>query len=467
MWRVFVIAWFSVCWHAQWSYGQAPEEILTLRQFVQSVIDHHPKAALADIRIDMAQAKLLETKGKFDPVLKSDLGEKFFTDKLYYHKYQTDIRIPTPIGLDIVTGYQKNYGNFLNPESKTDKNGLWNLNFELDVLQGLIRSERRISLAQAKVDQDIAINEKDLALNDLIFDACYTYLQWQMVYFYNVVLVENRDLARRYFDITKETYSAGEKTAMDTLEAFIAYQDADILLQKNIMELTKMHFLLYNFMWADGQAIPQTNTLVPQAIDASEREFSASMVGDVSLESNPVLMAYENKLKILELDLLLKREKLKPKLKLKYNALLSTDEGAFSPAFAAQDYVYGFYFSMPLYLRSERGAINQGKWKIKETELQFADKKNQISNAAENYKLQLYYVQSQISLLTANISNYKNLLDSEGLKFELGESSVFLLNKRQEKYIEAQLKLIAELLKLQTTQLNYLYYTNTISRLVR
>ena len=58
------------------------------------------------------------------------------------------------------------------------------------------------------------------------------------------------------------------------------------------------------------------------------------------------------------------------------------------------------------------------------------------------------------------MEGYRLLLDGENEKFRFGESSVFLLNKRQEKYINGQLKLIELNIKLQVELLNYLYYSN-------
>ena len=39
------------------------------------------------------------------------------------------------------------------------------------------------------------------------------------------------------------------------------------------------------------------------------------------------------------------------------------------------------------------------------------------------------------------VINYQSLLDAETEKFRVGESSIFLLNSREQKLIEAQMKL--------------------------
>jgi len=65
-------------------------------------------------------------------------------------------------------------------------------------------------------------------------------------------------------------------------------------------------------------------------------------------------------------------------------------------------------------------------------------------------------------LQTQGVVGYEQLLEAENIKFLYGESSVFLLNKRQEKFIDGKLKLVKLKVGLQTEKLNYLYYTNTL-----
>ena len=161
----------------------------------------------------------------------------------------------------------------------------------------------------------------------------------------------------------------------------------------------------------------------------------------VDLTSHPIILASINKLSTLELDQKLKREKLKPKLKLKYNPLLSTSKTSIRPNYSADDYKWGFTFSMPILLRTERANIQKGAVKIQETKLDLQNKRNQLQNKIEGSWLQQRLLQDQLTLLNRNVLSYKQLLDGETEKFNYGESSVFLLNKRREKYINGQLKI--------------------------
>ena len=85
-----------------------------------------------------------------------------------------------------------------------------------------------------------------------------------------------------------------------------------------------------------------------------------------------------------------------------------------------------------------------------------------MQNKIESGWQQLLLLQEQLILLSNNVENYKRLLDGENEKFNYGESSVFLLNKRQEKYINGQLKLIETYIKRQMELLNFLYFSNQL-----
>ena len=58
------------------------------------------------------------------------------------------------------------------------------------------------------------------------------------------------------------------------------------------------------------------------------------------------------------------------------------------------------------------------------------------------YRNLLANTRDQIELYAEVSANYARLLEAENEKFRIGESSIFLLNSREQKLLEAQLKLI-------------------------
>jgi len=176
------------------------------------------------------------------------------------------------------------------------------------------------------------------------------------------------------------------------------------------------------------------------------------------VDNQPILLEKINKMSIKEIELRLKREKLKPKLKAKYNPLLATaDEGRlinYTPAEAK----WGVAFSMPIPMRSERADVQRSEIALQEIALDLDNKRNELLNKIENSLRQIAITDDQIDIQQENVANYLRLLEGENEKFRFGESSVFLINKRQEKYINGRLKLIDLLVKQQMLRLEYRYF---------
>lgn len=444
------------------SYSQTDSLTLTYNEYIENIIQFHPIARKANLQLKWAEAEKQAAKGTLDPILSSNWNQKDFDDKLYYRIYQGKLKFPTPIGVDISAGYVNTEGDFINPQNVTDPYGLWFIGIEANLLQGLITNDRRAALQQAKIFQDLAENQKQILLNELIYNASMSYLQWQKFHYFQQILEENLAISNTYFQNTKISQQHGEKSTMDTLEAFIAYQDAINLLQKNKVTLIKARQNLENYLWFNNLPVTLQDSTLPESLSSTVFPFETNLNIDELADNNPLILASINKQSVLEIEQKLKREKLKPKLKVKYNPLISTSSNSVAPNYSFYDYTWGFDFSMSLLLRSERAGVRKGEIKLQEIDLEIQDKRNELKNRIESSLQQQAVLSEQVSVFEQNVNGYKQLLDGENEEFKYGESSVFLLNQRQERYINGQLKLIELNVKLQMERLNYLYYSNKL-----
>ena len=442
--------------------GQNDSMILSYKDYLYNIVNFHPIGKQADLRIDFAEYEMLSAKGNFDPVLSSSWSEKQFTDKLYYRQFQNRLQIPTKLGLDVVAGFENTNGDFLNPADKTDRHGLWNIGIEANLLQGLLVDERRVALKQAKTFQSIAENQKLIILNNLLFDASLAYLNWQMHFDMNLVIDESIELAQNNLSNTKQLFENGEATAIDTLEAYLILQDQLFTSEANKTKLVKAVQKMENYLWFDDLPLTLVNGTKPEKFDERIFQIDENFNMPNLLKEHPAILEKRNKQFNYELKQKLNRDKLKPKLKVKYNPLLATTANSIAPQYAFSNFKWGFDFSFPLFLRSEKAAIKQGVLRIYDIELSIQNKQNELKNKIEASLEQRSRLIRMISLQNKNILGYKQLLDAENEKFRFGESSVFLINKRQEKYINGRLKLIELTNKLQGEILIYLYNINAL-----
>ncbi len=451
-----------ICSFSSMAQNVLKDDVLTYKEYINNIINEHPLAKSAQLKNKAAKAKLLSAKGGFDPTLVSNFDQKRFEGKEYFDIFKNKITIPTPIGINITGGFEDNSGEFLNPENNITGVGLWSAGLEIDVLQGLLINKRRTTLKQAKTYQNIAKQQQLQLLNKLIYNASKAYAEWQQYSSIFQTMIKNRELSRMYLKNTKSSFLNGEKTAIDTLEANVYLQNSDIQVLKYKQLLLEKKLKVENNLWLENKAIGLKENIQPENdIIASE---NTSIQVDQNLDSIPVIAEKIGKRDLLVLKQKLTREKLKPKLKLKYNQLFGTGKTRelFNPDFDVNDYKWAASLSIPIFYRTERGKYRQSKYKVEEVNYDIAYKKTEITNKITANKQKQIALVQQIKLLEQNIRGYEKLLKAETLKFEFGESSLFLINKRQEKLIESELKLVSTKNKLITNYLNYLLLTNRI-----
>jgi len=97
-------------------------------------------------------------------------------------------------------------------------------------------------------------------------------------------------------------------------------------------------------------------------------------------------------------------------------------------------------FQFPLFLRKERGDLRLAKLKLNDAQLEFDNAQVEIRNKVFAIYNELESFETQNVLIYDIVSNYQTMLAAEERKFSFGESSLFLINSRESKLIDAVLK---------------------------
>jgi outer membrane protein TolC len=166
-------------------------------------------------------------------------------------------------------------------------------------------------------------------------------------------------------------------------------------------------------------------------------------------------MAYQYKLQQLSTELRLKNEKLKPVVNVNYNLL---GEGwSFFPSgtpqgvsVLANDIKWGMDINYPLLNRKARGDVQLTKIKIEQTTLELQQKINQVETKVRIYANNVQNLRAQVALFRDMTNNFRALLEAENERFLQGESAVFLIISREQRWLDTVIKgikLSAELQK--------------------
>ena len=117
---------------------------------------------------------------------------------------------------------------------------------------------------------------------------------------------------------------------------------------------------------------------------------------------------------------------------------------------------WGIGIKIPLLFRQGRGEYKMAKLKLEENSLYFKQKIIETENKIKDYFNRVAILQNQVIIANSALLNYTALLRNELLRFNNGESSLFLVNSRENKVLEIKQKII----ELQVKLLKAIYTLN-------
>ena len=428
--------------------------LLRAQAVMEIVTEHHPVARQARLRLEGADAEALKSKGGFDPKLFSEMEQKYFQEKNYYWLHQSGVQIPTNFALQFKAGYQQHRGVFLNPENQLPATGLYFLEAELPLLQGLFIDERRAAFRKARLLQDASLEEARWAINKLLIESLAAYWQWYQRFQTAQTFQDALATATERLVAVKKRVATGEKAAIDTLEATIQRQDRYLKWQNARDQAQKARRNLENYLWLEGSVPLELNS---QTSPAYQPPSLLPPDADTLLAGHPRLNVLEAKRQMADVDRRWAVEQFKPQLDLRYKLLSQPAPAAeLWQQYNPDNYTWGFSASFPLFLRKARGAQQKAQVKMNTLQLKRQQKRRELTNKLRalrrSYQLQAQQVQEARQMA----NNYRELAAAEREKFAVGESSLFLINSRELKYLQSLQKVWQLHNKFHSTRNEYL-----------
>jgi outer membrane protein TolC len=425
----------------------ADEVLLIVRKF-------HPVVKIAAAQIQKSEADILVAKGGFDPSLANYIGGKTLNGEYYYSGIAPEVKIPTWYGIDVIAGVDNMNGNRIDP-SETDGTYSY-IGANLPILKGLMMDKRRAFLLQAKEFNKMAYTEQRKIINDICYEAISLYWQWVYEYESYKILQNAVSVNRQRLQLVRRGMQLGERPSIDTVESLSQLQSFEYLQNQKLMNAQNAAIQLSAYLWTNNnapytlptQVLPQDNW--DTSYLTQRANFNFDYLSSAAATNHPELVIYQQKSNILNIDLRLKKQDLLPKLDLNYNLLT---KGLFNPVNYVksggpfQNSQYGIKFGMPFNFWEGRGLYRGAKIKIDQNDLDFKFKQQIINTKIKRYLNEYETLRNQINLLRDNLNNYNALVRAEELRFTNGESSVFLINSRENKALEAQEKLLETKIK--------------------
>lgn len=423
-----------------WASAQT-SNVLTYNEYLGYVKKFHPMVKSANLQVSSAQANLMMARGGFDPKIEVDFDQKQFKDREYYSLLNSSFKIPTWYGIEIKAGFDNSEGMYVNPQNTLPNQGLTSLGINVPIGQGLFINQRMADLRKAKIQLQLSEAERKLQAIEVLYDASVAYFNWKRNY--NEVALYKNYLknAQLRFEGIEQLIKNGDKPAIDSVEAGIIVRNRQLSLEESQLKLAKAKLELANFLWLENNIpLELQDTIIPEEnLEQTIKETLRTndlMLTNPSIENHPKIDALENKIGILEIDRKLKVNQLLPKMDLGYHYLSETD--AISNT-NFNNYKVGVNFSFPIFLRKERGSLKITEFKLKDTQYELNLQKVQLTNKINAQQTEISALERQRRLIANLVNDYATMLNSEERLFSFGESSIFLVNSRENNLVSAQL----------------------------
>ncbi len=417
-------------------------EILLFEEYIAYVKKHHPLMKQSELTLSVGEANLLRARGGFDPKIEVDYNRKKFKNTEYYDLLNATFKIPTWYGVEFKANFEENTGAFLNESLSVPDGGLYSAGVSLSLAQGLLINERMASLKKARHFKRQTKADRDLLVNNLLYEASKAYFNWleasneQNIYFSFLKNASVRLIA------IERSVEIGERPSIDITEARIILKTRELNYEAALLKRKKAALEVSNYLWVNSIPLELEENVLPEIPQKKVLEKVLELEGitdtNALLENHPKLLSLDAKIDGLTVDKALKLNKLLPKIDLQYN-FLSQDYERLN-TFNSSDYKAFVNFSFPLFLRKERGDLNLSKLKIKDANFDRVSTALNLSNKIEAVNTEIESLVTQNSLVKTIVEDYTALVSAEERKFSLGESSLFLINSREQKLIDAQLK---------------------------
>lgn len=425
----------------------AQEKNLSIENTLDIVRKYHPVIKQSFLQNEIAKNELRASKGVFDPSIQINNEEKTYDNKLYYKYNTSELKIPLWYGIDIKAGTENNLGERLDPMLTKNKSAF--VGVSMDPFRGLIVDKRNSIVKQAKSFVELTKNEQLLVVNDLLLDATSAYWNWVNAYNTNAILTRSVQNNKERYEVIKKSFVAGDRAPIDTTEALTQLQTFEMMQSQAALDLQKARLELSNYFWTENglpyeldEKVSPTNNFNLSTISGIELGRLEEQVNQ-AIQLHPKLKMINAKSDILDIEKRLKTIELFPSLKLNYNALDNNLNNISTSINTSNNVKYGLSLTMPLFQRKARGELAKTKNKMEDLQWDKRYLSLEIENKVRSSFAEFYALKQQIKTNEAILNANKLLFETENTKFQMGESSLFLINSRELKFIETEQKHIA------------------------
>ena len=443
-------AWISMA--AVWAALLAPPALaqeapstmvapLTAADVLESVERAWPVLAQARQGVDEARGALLATQGAFDLKAKSTVSRM----DGYYDNTRTYSVLEQPLatlGIDLYAGYRSGQGSFAVYDSKAEtlSGGEWLTGLRLPLLQDRAIDPRRADRQTASLDVTRAEQDLEKARLSAYKQALAAYWDWVAAGRQYQVARDLLALAEARDQQLADAAQLGQLAPVertDNLRAILQRRSA-LVSAERLVQLRAIDLSLF-LRRPDGTPIrPAADQLPPLPSTADGVVSTEQALIDIARSRRPELRSVQAKREQQDVALRLAQNQRLAALDLFGETWQGTGDGSVTRQ--GQNSQVGVTFSLPLQRRKAIGKARQVEAKLATLQLEWQWVAEQISADVQDALSAVEAARASLALLQQEVAVAVELEGLERDRFQLGDSTQFLVNLRELATADARLR---------------------------
>jgi outer membrane protein TolC len=423
-------------------------QILTLDAFLKQVKQFHPTLNIAELDRRMSTARRLEKQGAFDPRINArggfnrynssaDIGE---AQEAYVSESTFDFL--TRYGIKVSTGGKLAVNDIKTPVSPTGESGEYFSKISIPLFRGAGINSKSADEKNAILGEPLAAKTYRQKELKLLLSALTQYWSWVAAQKKVEIAEELLRLAQFRIDAVKERVNAGDIAAINLVEAQQEVQKRIERFYRAQRGFQASTFKLSLFLWdTEGRINPlpvenQVLEEIPDVVLFTKNSLEAGKLAAQANRPEPSIIAISKQMGGVSLSLA--RNNLLPQIDAFLTPGIETGHNSINgPVILA-----GIKFSLPLFQRTANGKIRQAELTIDKLEVRRRQLLQEI----------LIQVEDSVSMINTSYYRYqaeklelklaKQMEEGERIKFTHGDSTLFLVNRRERSTAEANVNLI-------------------------
>lgn len=438
-------------------------QTLTLNGLLEQAKANHPKLRAVQLLTQMADSKVTEKEGAFDPSLIAG------SDFLRYNSptapgkakmaddHMVGVQMQDLSGWKLTSGYRRNQGDVKSPDNLTGQGGELFVEFKMPLLRGLGVNEKQNALEQAKLGRKFASALVNVTRLEVLSSASLAYWDWCAACTENALLRRNLELAAERQQQVAARVKSGDLPRIDEVEAQQEVQRRKEALTKSERNVQKTAFKLSLYFWnSEGK-----QTQLPsaeQAVFTLPTDFAWKKLG---LEGRKLASASSpNDAQVAEAEvqsmqlrpelsqLTVQRESVELDRQLAENDRLPILDLTVGPGYdtgfksVGLTYKVGLQLTVPLANRGPDGRLQAARLKFDKLELDQVLEVQRILTEVRDSASQVSLAEKRLQPALESLRLAQQLEEAERLKFQMGDSTLFLVNQRERATLSEAQKIV-------------------------